>query len=103
MKVAKGLKTVGTFVVEVVCPMVIAGFVICGKSKYKYVYSYNDAVVAIMESSLWSDYKAKAVAALPLYARPELYEAVVGVVKSSMFSDDKLNTILKMCKQEESR
>lgn len=103
MKIVKGLKTIGSFVVEVVCPVVVAGFVICGTSKYKPIYSYNDAVVAIMESSLWSDYKAKAVAALPLGARPELYEAVIGVCRSSMFSDDKLDTILRMCKQEESR
>ena len=103
MNIVKGLKTVGSFVVEVVCPVVVAGFVICERSKYKPIYSYNDAVVAIMESSLWSDYKARAVSVLPLYARPELYEAVIGVSRSSMFSDDKLNTIIKMCKQEESR
>ena len=102
MNIVKGLKTIGSFAVEVVCPVVVAGFIMCGTSGYKRVYSYNDAVIAIMESSLWSDYKARAVSALPLYARPALYEAVIGVVRSSMFSDDKLNTILKMCKQEES-
>ena len=97
----KGLKTVGSFVVEVVCPAVVIGFAMCGVSKYKPMYSYNDAVVVIMNSSLWSDYKAKAVSALPLYAKPELYEAVIGVVRSSMFSDDKLELIIKMCKQAE--
>ena len=104
MNIVKGLKTVGTFVkdvLEVVSPVVVTGLLLCKTSKYKPIYSYNDAVVAIMESSMWSDDKAKAVSSLPMYAMPVLYEAVIEVVKSSMFSDYKLNTIIKMCKQYE--
>ena len=103
MKVMNGLKTVGSFVVdvlEVVSPVVVTGLLLTKSSKYKPIYAYNDAVSAIMDSSMWSDYKVKAVSALPLYARPVLYEAVIEVSKSSMFSDDKLETILRMCKQE---
>lgn len=104
MLTKQGLKTVGEFVkdvLEIVSPVVVTGLLITKGSKYKPIYSYNDAVVAIMNSSLWSDYKSKAVAAMPLYAKPELYEAVIGVAKSNMFSDDKLDLILRMCKQAE--
>lgn len=103
MKIMNGLKTAGLFVkdvLEVVSPVIVTGLLLTKPSKYKPIYSYKDAVSAIMDSSMWSDYKVKAVDALPLYGRPVLYEAVIEVAKSSMFSDDKLETILRMCKQE---
>lgn len=101
MNIVKGLKTVGSFITEVVCPMVVTGLLIRKNSKRIFIYTYSDVVVAIMESNMWSDDKAKAIAAIPMYALPELYEAVIEVVKSSMFSDYKLNTVLKMVKQYE--
>lgn len=62
---------------------------------------YDDAVRAIMRSSMWSEDKSKAVAMLRVDGGSDFYKAVIDIVKSSMWSEDKLKTIQDMCKIEE--
>lgn len=51
---------------------------------------YDDAVGAIMDSSMFSHDKANAVAALKRYAGAEFYQAVIYIVNDpSTFSHDK--------------
>lgn len=65
------------------------------------VVKYDDAVRAIMNSSMWSEDKSKAVALLRKDGGSGFYKAVVNVVQSSMWSKDKLKTIQDMCKDDE--
>ena len=66
---------------------------IAGESDSKFA-SYNDAVKAIMNSSMFSHDKRDAVAALKRYGTHEFYKAIVHVAKdSSMFSHDKVEMI----------
>ena len=58
--------------------------------------NYDDAVKAIMTSSMWSNGKAEAIAVLKKNEEPSYYKAVIEVVRSSMFSDDKLKVIKEM-------
>lgn len=62
---------------------------------------YDDAVRAIMRSSMFSEDKSKAVAVLRTDANPDFYRAVIDIVNSPMWSEDKLKTIDDMCKNEE--
>lgn len=62
---------------------------------------YDDAVRAIMNSSMWSENKSKAVSMLRVDGGSDFYKAIIDVVKSSMWSEDKLKTIEDMCKNEE--
>ena len=61
---------------------------------------YDDAVKAIMKSSMWSNDKSKAVALLKTDCDPSFYKAIVNIANSSMWSNDKLKTIQNMCKNE---
>lgn len=95
------LKTVGSFIKEVVCPIVFTGVVLRTSSKCKQIVLYNDAIAEIMNSNMYASDKSKAACELKFGEKPEFYKAVVDVVNSSMFSSDKLNTILTMCKNVE--
>ena len=56
--------------------------------------TYDDAVKAIMDSSMFSHDKADAVAVLSRYESSTFYKAIVHVAKdSSMFSHDKVEMI----------
>lgn len=101
MKIMNGLKAIGSFFTEVVCPAAFAGLLIKASSNYKVVCFYSDAVNAITTSDMWSHDQQEAIAALPTYESSEFYGAVAEVAKSSMWSHDKLSTILKMCGKEE--
>lgn len=62
---------------------------------------YDDAVRAIMNSSMWSEDKSKAVAMLRIDGGSEFYKAIIDIAKSSMWSNDKLKTIQDMCKNDD--
>ena len=56
--------------------------------------TYDDAVGAIMNSSMFSHDKRDAVSALKRYGTHEFYKAIIHVAKdSSMFSHDKVEMI----------
>lgn len=104
MNIKNGLKSVGLFVkdvVELVGPVVVGGVLLSKSSKPRTIMSYDDAISIVLQSSMWSEDKAKVASALPMDANPELYGAVISVVKSSMWSNDKMELILKMCNQAE--
>ena len=61
---------------------------------------YDDAVRAIMRSSMWSEDKSKAVAMLRDDGSSNFYKAIIDVVRSSMWSNDKIKTIQDLCKSE---
>lgn len=63
--------------------------------------SYNDAISAILNSSMWAEDKSKAVSALKMDMKPEIYKAITDVAKTPMFSEDKRDTIIKMVNREE--
>ena len=105
MSIKKTMKTVGLFakdILEVVSPVVVTGLFLTKPSKYKPGVNYSDAVVAINNSSMWSDDKAEVISVLPMDQNSDFYKAVIGVVESSMWSDDKVETIVNMCKKVES-
>lgn len=57
------------------------------------VYSYNDAVEAVLSSNMFSGDKKKAVALIAKNANSEYYKSVAGIVKARMFGGDKLQLI----------
>lgn len=65
--------------------------------RYSGVVGYGDAVSAIMESSMWSEDKKKAVAVLKQNQHSDFYKAIIHVAQSSMWSEDKVKTIMDMC------
>ncbi len=100
----KGLKTVGSVAkgaFEIVSTILVAGLLVAKASGSKPIVTYNSAVKAVMNSSLWSEDKTKVMDALKPDYNPEVYLAVVEVLDSSLWGEDKVNVILKMCKQAE--
>lgn len=98
------LKTVGIVVkgvLKVVGAITITGIALAKAYEERYHTNYNDAVRAIMNSSMWSTDKAKAISVLDSNAKPEFYLSIIRVVESSMWSSDKLNVILEMCEKAE--
>lgn len=57
--------------------------------------TYSDTVNAIMNSNMWSDDKAEAIAALSRDADEELYKAVVTVANGKMWANDKADLIIE--------
>lgn len=62
------------------------------------VATYDDAVMAIMESGMISNDMAKAVMLVPKDGTSALYKAIINVIESSMLSNDKIETIKHICK-----
>lgn len=94
VKVAKGA-------FEIVSTILVAGLLVAKASGKKPAVTYNDAVKAVMDSSLWSEDKAMVMEVLKPYYKSELYEAVIGVLESSLWGEDRVNIIVKMCNQAE--
>lgn len=65
--------------------------------RYSGKVGYNDAVSAIMSSSMFSSNKNEAVSALKKDGDSELYKAVIHVVRSNMLSSNKVETIKNIC------
>ena len=104
MRKQEVLRSVGIVckgVLKVVGIITIAGIGLAKAYDERYYAGYNSAVEAIMNSSMWPDDKAKAISALKLNAKPELYASIIRVVKSSLLSSDKVNLIIEMCKKGE--
>ena len=107
--VKNGLQVAGSIakrVLSAVGPLVVARVLLGNPFDNKNAMgggnaSYNDAVNAILNSSMWAEDKSKAVSELKMDMRPEVYKAVIEVAKTSMFSEDKCNTIIKMVNQGE--
>lgn len=59
----------------------------------KRVYSYGDAVEAVLSSSMFSGDKKKAVLLITKKADSDYYKSIAGAAKSRMFSGDKLALI----------
>lgn len=103
--VVKGFKTVKNVATEgfklvgpiagVVLLSKVTGRSVCEKT-YIGIVGYDDAVKAILHSSMWSDGKATVVSALKRDESSEFYSAIIDIVNSSMFSDDKVKLILSM-------
>lgn len=101
---ANGMKAVGKLakgVFEVVSTILVAGVLVAKASGNKPIVTYNDAMNAVMSSSLYSEDKVKVIHVLKPNYKSELYEAVIGVLESSLWSDDKVEVIIKMCNQAE--
>jgi hypothetical protein len=99
-----GLKTVGSVAkgaFEIFSTIVVAGLLVAKATGNKPIVTYNDAMKAVMNSSLWSEDKVKVIDVLKPNYKPELYEAVVGVLESSLWGEDKVDVIVKMCNQAE--
>lgn len=102
------LERIGKFAGQV-CELVAYGVLIAASQKVaEYVTiensdsnaGYDDAVEAIMDSSMFSHDKREAVAALSRYGDAKFYRAIVHIAKdSSMFSHDKADMIRDLCKK----
>lgn len=102
MKIKRGLKTVGSFVMDVlkvVSPVVVTGMMLNEPSKYRTIIRYSDALKAINNSGMWSDDKVKVITVLPVDMYSDFYKAVIEVINSSMWSEDKAKVIIEMCKK----
>lgn len=100
-----GLKTAVLFmkdVLEIVSPVVVTAMYMGKNPKLKHITTYDEAVSAILRSSMFADDKAKAAVKLPIGASPGFYKTIISVVESSMFSNNKLNTIVELCEKVES-
>lgn len=105
MTVKQKMKTIGSFamdVLEVVSPVVVTGLFLTKPSKYKRIVGYNDVIVAISNSSLWSDDKVKLISELPMGQNSEFYKSVIYMTNVSLLPSDKANLILKLYKKVES-
>ena len=70
--------------------------------RYRGNVTYSDAVDTIMNSTMFSSDKGKAVKELQKNKDSDYYRAVIRVVKSSMYSSDKIKTIAELKEEEES-
>lgn len=98
------LKVVGSIakrITRVVAPFTVMGLVASKSTKDKKVTTYNDAVSAILRSTMLEVDKTRTIAGLKPEQSSEIYEAVISVIKSSMHSDSKRKTILDITKQAE--
>ena len=68
--------------------------------RYKGNVKYSDAVDVIMNSSMYSSDKNRALVALRRDEDAEYYRAVIRVVNSNMFSSDKIKTIADLNGEE---
>ena len=99
-----GLKAVGSIAkgaFEIFSTIVVAGLLVAKATGNKPIVTYNDAMKAVMNSSLWSEDKVTVIDALKPNYKPELYLAVVEVLESSLWGEDKVDVIVKMCNQAE--
>lgn len=97
------LKVIGSIakrITRVVAPFTVMGLVASESTKNN-ITTYNDAVKAILRSTMLEVDKTRTIAGLKPEQSSEIYEAVINVVKSSMYSDSKRKTILDISKQAE--
>lgn len=97
------LKVIGSIakrITKVAAPFTVMGLV-ASKSTKNNITTYNDAVKAILRSTMLEVDKTRTIAGLKPEQSSEIYEAVINVVKSSMYSDSKRKTILDISKQAE--
>lgn len=108
--VKRGLSAVGEYgkaVCAIVVPIVGATLVekgvgeIVSKIRYSGKVKYDDAVRAILDSSMYSDAKKKSVALLKHDGDAEYYRAVVYITKSSMYTDAKVELIESLSVEDE--
>ncbi|MBO5319080.1 MAG: hypothetical protein J6B01_04640 [Ruminococcus sp.] len=88
---------------EVICGFACYGLMVAASRKIvehttdipnSNIAGYDDAVGAIMKSSMYSHDKARAAAALKRNGSSEFYRAIIHVAKdSSMYSHDKVDMI----------
>lgn len=73
--------------------------------RYSGKVGYDDAVKAILDSSMFSSQKQEAITVLRIGESSEFYKAVIRIARSSMLSYDRLETIRNMNvrNEEESR
>lgn len=107
--VKKALCTVGEYAkagCAIAVPIVVA--TLCEKganraiSKIQYggKVGYDDAVKAILDSSMYSDAKKKAVSLLKKDGDVEYYRAVAYITQTAMYSDAKVELIADLSKDE---
>ena len=97
-KIATGVGNVLSFAAMIVVPMLSKKDTI-ENIHYSVVVSYDDVVMEIMNSSMVSKDKSKAIALIPKEGKSTLYKAIVNVIDSSMLSEDKIETIKHICKE----
>jgi hypothetical protein len=97
------LKPLGDFAKDI-CGVVVSGLAlsvlynvserVLGGNNSKAYVDYDDAVKAIMESSMLSSYKKEAMELLKPYGTMSYYKAVIYIVKDlSVLSSDKIKMI----------
>ena len=73
---------------------------IIDKVRFNGNVKYSDAVSVIMDSSMFSSDKTRAIDAVKRDGDADYYRAVIQIVKSSMFSSDKVRTIANLYNEE---
>jgi hypothetical protein len=63
-----------------------------------FVVTYDDVILAIVNSSMLSNDMNKAVTLIPKEGNTALYKAIINVINSNMLSGDKFETIKHICK-----
>lgn len=95
-KIAAGIGNTLSFAAVLVMPLISKKD---GKQHihHNIVATYDDAVMAIMQSSMLSSDRSKAVTLVPKDATSTLYKAIINVIESDMLSSDKIETIQHIC------
>lgn len=97
-KNATGVGNVLSFAAMIVVPMLSKKDVVTNV-QYSIVATYDDVVMAIMNSSMLSKDMTKAIALIPREGTSTIYKAIINVIDSNMLSGDKVETIKHICKE----
>lgn len=69
--------------------------------RYRGKVTYNDAIDAILHSTIYSSDKTKLVMMLPKDRDVEFYKSIVSILNSTIYSGDKFTIIKDICEREE--
>ena len=69
--------------------------------RYSCNVKYSDAVEVVLQSTMFSGDKTKAIAMIPKDKDSDFYKSVIAVMKSNLFSGDKLKMLNKICEDLE--
>lgn len=97
-KIATGVGNVLSFAAMIVVPMLSKKDVV-SDVEYSVVTTYDDVVMAIINSSMLSKDMTRAIAILPMDGTSTIYKAIINVIDSNMLSGDKVETIKHICKE----
>lgn len=96
-RIATGVGNVLSFAAVLVVPLLSKKDTI-HEVRYNTVATYDDVIMAIMNSNMLSSDMSRATAVVPKDGDSTLYKAMINVINSNMLPSDKIDTIKHICK-----